>query len=121
MKNSLKILLAVSVLSTAGLFTAPASAQPTRFSFHVGDVAVGFNDGYYDNYHRWHRWRSAREHEWYRANYARSYRGYGHRGWDRDRYWDRDHDGIPNRFDRDRDNDGVPNRFDSRPNNPYRR
>jgi hypothetical protein len=34
---------------------------------------------------------------------------------------DRDHDGVPNRYDRDRDNDGVPNRFDQAPNNPYRR
>ena len=42
--------------------------------------------------------------------------GMGHRG-----MGDRDHDGVPNRYDRDRDNDGVPNRFDSAPNNPYRR
>ena len=35
-------------------------------------------------------------------------------------YRDRDHDGIPNRYDRDRDGDGVPNAFDDRPNNPYR-
>ena len=34
--------------------------------------------------------------------------------------WDRDRDGVPDRFDRDRDGDGVPNRFDRRPNNPYR-
>ncbi|MGV8891468.1 MAG: hypothetical protein ACOH2K_00670 [Burkholderiaceae bacterium] len=42
--------------------------------------------------------------------------------WDRDHRprRDRDHDGVPNRFDRDRDGDGVPNRFDRRPNNPYR-
>ena len=41
---------------------------------------------------------------------------------------DRDHDGIPNAFDRrndngrlgDRDHDGVPNAYDRRPNNPYR-
>ena len=33
---------------------------------------------------------------------------------------DRDHDGIPNRFDRDRDGDGVPNRQDRRPSNPRR-
>lgn len=34
---------------------------------------------------------------------------------DRARYFsrhDRDHDGIPNRFDRDRDNDGIPNKYD---------
>ena len=35
-------------------------------------------------------------------------------------YRDRDHDGVPNRYDRDRDGDGVPNRFDDHPNNPYR-
>ncbi|RZL90264.1 MAG: hypothetical protein EOP82_16060 [Variovorax sp.] len=34
--------------------------------------------------------------------------------------WDRDRDGVPNRYDRDRDGDGVPNRYDRRPNNPYR-
>ena len=33
---------------------------------------------------------------------------------------DRDHDGIPNRYDRDRDGDGVPNRYDRSPNNPRR-
>jgi len=113
MKTSLKILLAAGVLSVASLATAvPAAAQPTAFSFRVGDVAVGYNDGYYDRSRRWHSWRDAREHEWYRAHYARYYRGMRH---------DRDRDGIPNRFDRDRDNDGTPNWRDSRPNNPYRR
>ena len=117
MKTSLKILLAAAALSTASLAaTAPVSAQPTSFSFRIGDVALGYSDGYYDRYHRWHHWRNAREHNWYRANYADNYRGYHHRGWRRDR----DRDGIPNRFDRDRDNDGVPNRYDDRPNNPYR-
>ena len=33
---------------------------------------------------------------------------------------DRDHDGVPNRYDRDRDGDGVPNRYDRAPDNPYR-
>ena len=38
--------------------------------------------------------------------------------------WDRDGDGIPNRYDRvynprwDRDGDGIPNRYDRRPNRP---
>jgi hypothetical protein len=33
---------------------------------------------------------------------------------------DRDHDGVPNRYDRDRDGDGVPNRYDHHPDNPRR-
>ena len=31
---------------------------------------------------------------------------------------DRDHDGIPNRYDRDRNADGVPNRCDDAPDKP---
>jgi hypothetical protein len=113
MKNSMKILLAATILSGASLFASvPAAAQPTGFSFRFGDVGIAYDDGYYDRSHRFHRWRHNRERDWYRANYRASYRGMRH---------DRDRDGIPNRVDRDRDNDGVPNRYDNRPNNPYRR
>lgn len=47
---------------------------------------------------------------------------HGHDGrWAHRRGWgDRDHDGVPNRYDRDRDGDGVPNRYDRRPDNRYR-
>lgn len=51
------------------------------------------------------------------VQYGQHHGHHYNRGW---RGRDRDHDGVPNRFDRDRDNDGVPNRFDRRPNNPYR-
>jgi hypothetical protein len=86
-------------------------AQPSGFSFRVGDVAFGYSDGYYDHGRRWHTW-GARERDWYRNNYRNNYRSMRH---------DRDHDGIADRFDRDRDNDGVPNARDRRPNNPNRR
>jgi hypothetical protein len=113
MKTPLKILLAAGLLCGAGFAaTAPAAAQPTSFSFRVGDIAFAYDDGYYDRGHRWHSWRHARERDSYRAHYRPRYHAYRH---------DRDHDGIPNRFDRDRDNDGVPNRYDRRPNNPSRR
>ncbi len=112
MKTSIKTLLAASLLCGAGMIAAvPASAQPTSFSFRLGDVAIGYSDGYYDRSHRWHSWRNAREHQWYRVNQRNYYRGMRH---------DRDRDGVPDRFDRDRDNDGVPNYRDRRPNNPYR-
>ena len=50
---------------------------------------------------------------------------YERRGWEHHEgrggpHGDRDHDGVPNRYDRDRDNDGVPNRYDQRPDNPRR-
>ena len=126
MKNSMKILLAATVLSGAGFFASvPVAAQPMGFSFRIGDVAIAYDDGYYVRYNRWHRWRHNRERAWYRMHHRASYRAMRH---DRDRDGipdrfdrDRDNDGVPNRFDRDRDNDGVPNRYDARPNNPYRR
>jgi hypothetical protein len=112
MKTSLKMLLAASVLSSAGMVAAAPATAAVGFSFRVGDVALGYSDGYYDRSRHWHNWRNNRERDWYRSNYHTSYRSMRH---------DSDHDGIPNRFDRDRDNDGVPNNRDSAPNNPNRR
>jgi hypothetical protein len=112
MKTSLKILLAAGAMCIAGMVgTAPASAASVGLMFRGGDVAVGYNDGYYDRGHRWHNWRNAREHRYYRTNYGGSYRGMRH---------DQDHDGIPDRIDRDRDGDGVSNYRDRNPNNPNR-
>jgi hypothetical protein len=115
MKTTLKMILAAGLLGGASLMAAaPAMAQPRGFSFRIGDVAIGYTDGYYDHAHTWHSWRNARERSWYRSNYHRynvNYRGMRH---------DRDHDGVPDRVDRDRDGDGVPNRVDRNPNNPYR-
>ncbi len=113
MKNSLKILLTAGLLCGAGMAgMLPAAAQPSGFSFRLGDIGFAYDDGYYDRSHRWHGWRDRRERDWYRVNYRHHYSAYGH---------DRDRDGIPDRVDRDRDGDGVPNYRDSRPNNPNRR
>jgi hypothetical protein len=111
MKASVKTLLAVgSLVGIACLSSAPAMAQPSGFSFRVGDVAFGYSDGYYDHNRQWHAWRG-RERDWYRNHYRTNYRSMRH---------DRDHDGIADRFDRDRDNDGVRNSRDRSPNNPNR-
>jgi len=77
----------------------------------IAIVAIGFAalaisacaPGYYDRYDR------------YGYYGPRDHIEYSDRS-----YYDRDRDGIPNRYDRDRDNDGVPNWRDASPNNPYR-
>ena len=115
MKNTLKIIVAAGLLGGVSLLgVSAASAQPSSFSFRIGNVALGYSDGYYDRSHRWHSWRNARERAWYQSNYRRYNANW--RGMRRDQ----DRDGIPDRVDRDRDNDGVPNRVDRNPNNPYR-
>lgn len=136
-----KLTLIAAIIGTAGALAvtvpAPASARETlRFSFDVGGVTLAFRDGYYDHHHHWHKWRSRNEMRSFRARYSRRFRDYDHDGVRNAYDYDRDGDGIPNRFDaqpnrpnrdirgygtrRDRDHDGVPNRFDARPNNPWR-
>ena len=69
--------------------------------------------GYYYTSPQWvqrgDRW-TLTQGSWQRGH--RDHRAYG-RG-------DRDHDGVPNQYDRDRDGDGVRNSRDSRPDNPRR-
>jgi hypothetical protein len=115
MKTLLKTLMMATALGTLSLASTmvPAAAQPSGFSFRMGDVGVAYDDGYYDHSRRWHGWRGAHERDWYRANYQRHYY--------RPMRHDLDRDGIPDRMDRDRDNDGVQNSRDRNPNNPYRR
>jgi hypothetical protein len=70
----------------------------------IGLTAVALSacaGGYYDRYDRYDRY----------GYYDRYDRG----------YYDRDRDGVPNRYDRDRDGDEVPNRYDRDPDNRWRR
>ena len=111
-----KLLIAAAIVgsfATVSIATT-AQAQPRdrfSFSFNTGDVQMGYSNGYFDNRGRWNNWRSAREAREFRRNYNGRYRN---------RWYDSDRDGIPNRYDRDVDGDGTPNRYDRRPRNPYR-
>jgi hypothetical protein len=100
------------VAAICGAFTAisvgastPAAAQSFSLGFDAGNVHMGYRDGYYDRYNRWHRWGSPHDARAFRMHYYDRWSdGYGYRTY-RDRDWD---------------DDGVPNRFDRFPNNPWR-
>lgn len=69
---------------------------------------------------RWERGPNGdRDHDGIPNRYDRHDGRDDHRGDNRGR-GDRDHDGVPNRYDRDRDGDGVPNRYDNHPDNRRR-
>ena len=139
-------LSAASVGFTAQVFAAPVSvdirlAPPAPRHEWVPTARPGYvwAPGYWDYRHNQYRWVSG---HWERERPGYYYHGtswvqHGDKwyiqqgGWRRNS--DRDHDGIPNRYDHDRDNDGirdrrdrdrdgdgVPNRYDSRPDNPRR-
>ena len=139
-----KLLLAALAASTLGAIPLVARADvgvyldvapppPHHEVIPAPRHGFAWEPGYWD-------WRHGRYH-WVRGHWIRERRGmywhpshWEHRdgrwvlergGWHRDRWQprhyaerDRDHDGIPDRWDRDRDNDGVANRYDARPNNP---
>jgi hypothetical protein len=139
-----KALLGNLALSSALAVTAlaaplPASARTdTQVMINVGppplrtEVIPGPRPGYAWVPGYWD-WRGNR-HVWVNGSWVRERPGYHYSrpGWvSHDGRWflqrggwargDRDHDGVPNRYDRDRDGDGVPNRYDRRPDNPNRR
>ena len=85
-------LVAVALAGAPALYTAPAHAA-VDFSVTLGNAAFGYSDGYWDRDHRWHRWRNAAEHRYYREHFADHYykvrHDHGkHKGWREERWWD---------------------------------
>ncbi|HTW36553.1 MAG TPA: hypothetical protein VMD53_18185 [Rhizomicrobium sp.] len=78
MKSTLHAALILAVSGTAAMtVAAPASAQ-VGVSFHVGDVAMAYRDGYWDNHHVWHAWQ--RDFDWknFRDAHPERYHDYNH-------------------------------------------
>ena len=66
--------LAVTSLAPAG----PANAAVLGISLNVGDVAFGYQDGYWDHSHHWHKWRNQRDARSYRASSGNHYNDWNH-------------------------------------------
>ncbi len=116
--NLKKTLLGVMVASSLGAIALPAQAEivlnfgppPARY-----EVAPNPRRGYVwePGYYRW----NGRRHVWVAGHWERSRAGYAYSGprWvERDGRWEF----HSRRWDRD--GDGVPNRYDRRPDNPNR-
>jgi hypothetical protein len=91
--------IALALAGTALLAAGTADAQGSYndgyrhndspiISIGFGNVAFGFNDGYWDNNHRWHHWRNQRDHRNYRDQNRNNYHEWRHdrdsdNGWQR--------------------------------------
>ena len=103
-KMTLMGAVAVAMLSA----TVPSvSAFAADFSFDVGNVRLGYTDGYWDTKHQWHNWKNADESHKFQEKY-------------KDRYVSDSHTKYKNEGWRDSDGDGVPDRLDKAPNNPHK-
>jgi hypothetical protein len=74
MKNIVKIALAASLL----IGTAGAANAAVGIGFNLGNVSVGFSDGYWDNSHHWHRWAHHGDAERFRHDHAAMYHEWRH-------------------------------------------
>jgi hypothetical protein len=71
---------AIIVLGLAGA-TLAVTATPSAavgISINVGDVAYGYQDGYWDHGHHWHHWRNEREMRDYRGASGSQYHEWKH-------------------------------------------
>jgi hypothetical protein len=65
----------------AVLFIGPmvgTAAHAAGIGFRIGDVSVGYSDGYWDNHHRWHRWARHEDMEAWRTAHADMYHDWRH-------------------------------------------
>ena len=77
MKIILKAAAIAVALSGATLIGAvPANAA--GITFDIGNVAVGYSDGYMGNDHQYHRWAHASDAKRFRTAHKDQYHGYRH-------------------------------------------
>jgi hypothetical protein len=80
-------MLALGLAGATIAVSAPATAR-VGVSLDVGNVAFGYQDGYWDQGHRWHHWRNRRDARMYRNAHGSQYNNYRHdrdpdQGWRR--------------------------------------
>jgi hypothetical protein len=92
-RRAITFAIAAFALAAAPLaMSQPASAQVSLSINVPGDVAYGYNDGYWDRDHHWHQWKNHEEATAWREHNADHYYDYRHdrdkgEGWREDNWW----------------------------------
>jgi hypothetical protein len=81
-------IVAIGLAGATLAFAGSADAAQIGVSVDVGNVAFGFQDGYWDRDHHWHHWRDQREARAYRHTAGSQYHSWRHdrdpdHGWQR--------------------------------------
>lgn len=66
--------LAGAMFATAGV----TSAVGASVTINLGDIAFGYNDGYWDQGHKWHQWQSKDDLQAYRTAPDNKYHDWQH-------------------------------------------
>lgn len=81
MKKTLVVLAAAASLGGA-MFASHGAMAQASVTFDVGNVAIGYSDGYWDRSHAWHSWNRSEDMAAYRAAKNAEWHDWKH---DRDR------------------------------------
>ena len=78
MRTIFKGVVVTLALTGASLGSMTAANAAVGVSFDIGNVSVGYSDGYYDKDHNWHRWAHAADARHYRAAHKDAYHTWRH-------------------------------------------
>jgi hypothetical protein len=87
MSNYLRVaIVALALAGTTLTVASGANAASVRISLNLGDVAYGYNDGYWDKGHQWHPWKQKNDMENYKKSAGNQYHDWKHdrdpdKGW----------------------------------------
>jgi hypothetical protein len=83
MKSLIHVAVLSAVTSICAIAAVPPALAGVGISLDFGDVAIGYQDGYYDSHHRWHHWAHPDDYKAYGHAHPEHYHDYGH---DRDEH-----------------------------------
>jgi hypothetical protein len=78
MRTILKSIAIAAVLGGATLGSVVAANAAVGVSFDIGNVAIGYSDGYMGTDHQFHRWAHPSDAAHYRAAHKDQYHSYRH-------------------------------------------
>ncbi len=73
-KNLTATMMTALFVATIGAGAAHAAG----IGFRIGNVSIGYSDGYYDTHHRWHRWARRADMDAWRHAHADGYHDWRH-------------------------------------------
>jgi beta-galactosidase GanA len=83
MKAIIPAIVISAVMSTATIALTPPAMAQVGVSINLGDVALGYRDGYWDSHHHWHHWSHPDDYKTYSHAHPGNYHDYNH---DRDNH-----------------------------------
>jgi len=70
--------LLVAIVTGSLLMPVAGPTWAARAELDLGNIEIGFSDGYWDNDHHWHRWENKRDAQYFREKYREHYHTWRH-------------------------------------------